>query len=87
MNNYIIVYDDGDSLCIPQSWDQTCEGAVCADSNYNIALFATRKAAQTAIKISRKYAELREAQGKAANTDFTEFIKFINIVPAKSQTN
>lgn len=65
----IVVYDDDQTLCIPYGFSQDCEGALCM-SDGPVALFADRKQAKAAIRISVKYAELRKAQGMAANEDF-----------------
>ena len=67
---YIIVFDDGDALCIPMSHDKDCEGAVCTMYGKSIALFDSRKDARTAINISKCYARLLKTQGKPFNEDF-----------------
>lgn len=70
---FIVVCDDNDCLCLPQVWDNECEGAICTDNGdgkNTVALFDTRKAARTAIDISTKAAALCKAQGKPANEDY-----------------
>lgn len=67
--HYIVVFDDGDSLCVPFGFDASCEGALSATRG-DVALFASRADANRAIRISTKYAELCDVQGVPANTDF-----------------
>lgn len=71
---FLVVYDDGNCLCLPLVWDKDCEGAISVgfleDDTETIALFDTRKAARTAIDISVKFASLCKSQGKPANEDF-----------------
>lgn len=69
MKFYIVVFDDEQGLCVPYGFDADCEGALCATGG-DVALFADRKQAQQAIRISTKYAELCKAQGIPENTDF-----------------
>lgn len=79
---FIVLYDDENGgLVIPYGWSDDCEGAVEPFSQ-SVALFETRKLANQAITISRRFAELQKAQGKPFNTDFTEGRKFLRIVPA-----
>lgn len=78
---FIIVFDDTNGLCVPYGWDADCEGAIEAHGQ-SVAVFETRKAANTAITISRKFADLQKAQGKPFNTDFSEYRKNIQILPA-----
>ena len=70
MTHYIVVYDDGEAVCAPMGWDTDCDGAVCATSG-PIALFADRRAARRAIRISTAYAKLRREQCMPANGDFS----------------
>ena len=69
MSACIVVFDDEQGLCVPYSLDEECDGALCLNSK-PVALFADRKAAQRAIQISVKYAELRKSQGLPPNDDF-----------------
>lgn len=81
---FIIVYDDDDCLCVPMKFDADGDGAVCCsntDAEDSVALFETKAAAQKAIRISVKFAQLCEAQGKSVNTEFTEGKKNVRIVP------
>lgn len=80
---YIVIYDDGNCLCIPQSWDKDCAGAICSGSyNEAVAVFVGRAEARKAINISAKFAALRKAQGQPANEDFLgECIKNLRVVP------
>jgi hypothetical protein len=81
---YIVVYDDGDCLCITLSFDPECEGALCCLRDGSAALFATRDSARRAIRISTKFAELCKTQGKPANDDFLKpGIKNVKIVVAR----
>jgi hypothetical protein len=85
MKFYIVVFDDEQGLSVPYGFDEGCKGAICATSG-DVALFATRKEAQQAIRISTKYAELCKAQGIPENTDFLgESRKCIKIRCAKTE--
>jgi len=87
MSGFIIVYDDGQSLTIPQQWDDDCEGAVESwDSTNPIAVFPDRKAARKAIAVSVAWNRLLKEQGETFNEDFTspESRKRLRIVPLKS---
>jgi hypothetical protein len=79
MKAYIVVYDDNESLCFPQNWDDECAGAICSDNTRPVALFQTRPEAQRAINISSRWAELNKAQGNAHNADFIDFRKHLHI--------
>lgn len=81
---FIVIFDDQNGFCIPYGWDVSCEGAI-ETHGQGVALFETRKLANTAITISRKFAELQKAQGKPFNSDFSEHRKFIRIVPATTK--
>lgn len=74
---YMVFYDDSGGLCVPFGIDPDTEGAiqVCREP----LLFATRKDAQRAIAISTAAAKLAIAQGKPANTDFTEGKQYVTI--------
>ena len=82
---YIVVYDDGDCLCIPMAADKDCEGALCCssiDGSDKIVLFTDRKEARKAIEISTKFALLRKSQGKPENADFIgDCRKNVKIIP------
>lgn len=65
----IVVYDDGDSVCCPMTWDDDCEGAICCGTG-PVALFHDAKLARAAIRISANYAALCQSQGKPTNCDF-----------------
>lgn len=68
---FIVVYDDGQGLCVPFGWDEDCDGALCAiGSKDNVASFETRAEARSAINVSAKYAALCKAQDKPVNDDF-----------------
>jgi len=79
---FIVIYDDDDCLCIPQSWDADCAGAICSGSrDKEVAVFESRDAARKAIGISAKFAALCKSQGKPANEDFLgKFRKNLRIV-------
>lgn len=79
---FIVVWDDEQSLVVPMTWDEECDGAIHSDGNGIVALFESRIEARKAIKISTLNARLRIAQGSAADTDFTETPGFIRIRPA-----
>lgn len=76
---YIIVYCDDCMIDSPYSLDPDCEGAITLSDDGPVALFASRKAARNAIRISTAYAKLLDAQGKAANTDFIDAKQCIKI--------
>ena len=80
---FIVIYDDDDCLCIPQSWDSACVGAICSGNRGDtVAMFESRAAARRAIDISAKFAALCKSQGKPANEDFIgECRKNIRVVP------
>lgn len=80
---FLVVFDDQGSLCIPMGKDSECEGAICIASP-KVALFNSRAAAKRAIKISRLFAELRKAQGMPANEDFLNGYKNIRLISAES---
>jgi len=73
----IVVYDDEMGLTVPYGFDPDCDGALSCDEP--IAVFADRKTARKAIQISKKFAQLKIAQGEPENSDFTEAIKCIII--------
>jgi hypothetical protein len=77
---FIVVYDDQDCLCCPMGWNPECEGAIEVDGG-PVAMFDDRKAAQKAVAISVRFAELLKAQGKPANDDFLSGKKHIKIRP------
>jgi hypothetical protein len=80
---FIVVFDNGE-FCWPMRWDDDCEGAICTGRERAIALFDTRDEAQTAITISRKFAELQKAQDKIHNSDFIKpDLKHVKIVPCE----
>lgn len=76
---YIVVYDDDGGLCCPMGADEACAGAVCVSKV--VKIFPDRKSARKAIRISRAYAILNQEQGRPANTDFTDGIKCIKVLP------
>lgn len=68
-----------ESAAWPMGWDSDCKGALCAI--HPPVLFKSRIDARKAIRISTRFAQLQSAQGKPANTDFTDSLKFVKIVP------
>lgn len=80
---FIVIYDDDDCLCIPQSWDKDCDGAICSGNlDDAVAVFDSRASARKAIDISAKYAALCKSQGKPANEDFLgECRKKLRLIP------
>lgn len=86
---YIVIYEDGDCLCIPQGWDKDCEGAICSGNTEEaVAVFEGRKEDRKAIDISAKFAALEKAHGKPANDDFLgESRKNFRVVPLRASTN
>jgi hypothetical protein len=82
---FIVVFDDQSSLCLPMGVDTDCEGAICISAGSNaIAMFENRNAAKKAIRISKLFAELQEAQGKPANEDFLSGYKYVRIRKVES---
>ncbi len=78
-SRYLVVYDDGMGLCFPYGWDDEVAGALSSARSF--VLFQSHKAARAAIKVSSCLARLQLAQGKFANTDFTDSLKHIKVVP------
>lgn len=79
---YIVMYDDDMGLCVPQGWDEDCDGALCC-SNKPV-IFTDRKAAKTAISISVAFAKLCLAQGNRDKGDYLgDYLKNIKIVPCE----
>jgi len=66
---YTVYWDDQQGLCAPMTWDDECQGAICAGPG-KIAAFVSRRDARKAINISTKWNTLLKAQGKPYNTDF-----------------
>lgn len=81
---FIIIYDDGDCITAPMTWDKDCEGAVEAwRPGRPVALFETRADARRAINISAAKARLDQAQGKPTDTDFLNPCRqFLMVVPS-----
>jgi len=78
---FIVVFEqEENATCYPMGRDPKCEGALQADSQKPV-VFASRKAARTAIRVSTCNAHLREAQGKPVNEDFTTLKHNLRIVP------
>lgn len=70
---FMVIWDDDQGLRCPMTWEPNCEGALCGFSfGGKVALFPSRKKAREAIRISVKFAELRQAQGKTPNSDFVK---------------
>ena len=84
MSKCIVVYDDDMSCCCPMTADTDCEGAIGCGSG-TVLVFADRKSARDAIKITKLFAELQRAQGKGYNSDFIETIRHIKIRPIVEQ--
>jgi hypothetical protein len=78
---FIVVFVDGAGLCVPMGKDDDCDGAIAAHST-EVALFASKQAARTAIKISKLFAELQTLRGRPANSDFIEGYKCLRIMSA-----
>lgn len=76
---FIVIFDDGMGASWPMGWDSDCIGALCAI--HPPVLFKTRIDARRAILISTRFAKLQSAQGKPFNTDFTDGIKYVKVVP------
>lgn len=81
--NCIVVFDDEQGLCAPMALDRDCEGALVSTGAWGdpVALFPNPAAARKAIRISTANTRLLTAQGKLANTDFTDAIKCIKVLP------
>lgn len=82
---FIVVFDNGDCLCIPMVEDKDCQGALSCgsmDGKDKVALFLDRKQARKAIEISTKFALLCKSQGKPVNVDFIGYAKkCVKIIP------
>lgn len=79
-SSVIVVYDDDMGACFAMGLDDACEGAISCSTG-TVAVFANRKQARKAIAISKAFAKLCELQGGIVNTDFTDGIKFVKVVP------
>lgn len=83
---FIVMYDDGQGLCVPFTWDDDCDGALCSrGAGETVAVFPSRADARKAIRISNAYAKLCVEQGKPSNTDFTTTPRFIIIAELKGK--
>lgn len=82
---FIIIYYkvSDDWLNLQATHNRECDGAVEFGDPYGgVALFKTRGAAQKAIRVSRKFAELKRAQGKTGDLDFLlPCVKSVRVVP------
>lgn len=88
MSEVIVIWDDEMGVSSVMSFDDDCEGALCWKSGGKVALFANREQARKAIKISKAFAALNEAQGKVTNSDFLlPASKCLKIVPVKRATD
>jgi len=82
---FLVVYDDQCSLCLPMGKDVECDGAICvAGGSDAVTLFESAPAAKKAIKISRLFAQLREAQGETPNDDFLTGYRNVRIRKVES---
>lgn len=83
MNGFIVVFDDGQGLAAPYGWDADVDGGLEAYGKA-VAVFATRKQAQHAIRISAAAARLAIAQGRL-RPDGSDFVgpaaRCIKVVP------
>lgn len=83
---YIVLFDNGE-LVFPMGWDADYAGAICCTGAHDsVAVFADRKAARQAIRVSVAFAKLRKAAGQPANEDFlTNVAQQIHIVPLRNK--
>ena len=77
---WIVFWDDGLGACWPMGRDEDCEGALCATLSGKVMMFRSRAAARKAIKVSKAYAKLRQAQGLPANYDFLDKNSNVKII-------
>lgn len=84
--HFIVVFDDEQGLCCPMGWDPACDGALSATAS-NVAIFESRGDARSAIRVSKAFAHLCEAQGKPVNTDFTEAISNVKVLTCVQRGN
>lgn len=89
--NFLVIYDDKDGLCIPARWDPDCEGALdfFVPDGSAVAVFEDRPAARRAMKVSRLHNLLLKAQGRIANDDWIdpESRKNVRIVPLEGRAS
>jgi hypothetical protein len=78
---FMIFWNNGD-YCWPMGKDPDCDGAVHVDESEPV-IFASRKDAEKAIRISKANAQLRKAQGLPVNTDFIDDLHCVKIVRVK----
>ena len=64
----------------PMTWNDECGGAIVVDNNKPPVVFANPAAARAAITISKRFEQLRRAQGRPHNSDFLEDLKQVKIV-------
>jgi hypothetical protein len=80
---FIVVFDDGDTVCCPVGLDSKCDGALVA-TNGPVAMFEKRADARQAIKTSYLFAQLQRVKGEIYNDDFIALRKYIKIRPLVS---
>jgi hypothetical protein len=87
VTGYIVVWDDGDCVCVPMAWAEDCEGALAPTGDLSpVAMFGSRSAARKAIAISAAFARLGKAQGKPYCDDFLPpASQCLRIVPMESR--
>lgn len=78
---WIVVFDNGE-FCVPFGNDPDCAGALCSDPKAP-AVFNSNAAARRAIQISKLFAKIQALRGEPVNTDFTEHLRYVFVVPLK----
>jgi len=79
-NKWMVIWDDGLGACWPMGRDEDCEGALCVTLSGKVMMFRSRAAAHKAIKVSKAYAKLRQAQGLPTNYDFLDKNSNVKII-------
>jgi hypothetical protein len=76
---FLVMFDNGD-YCVPYGNDPDCPGALEANSK-TPTVFHSRAAAGAAIRISKLFNRIRKERGEPVNSDFTDDLKHVLIVP------
>lgn len=85
---YIVIFCDGEGLDVPYTFAPGVPGGIESRSSYEpVAMFATRKEAQRAIRISTLAALLAKERNEIANDDFADpkLRKCVRIVAVVSE--
>lgn len=79
-SEFIVLWDDGTSVCCPMAADPECLGGLLAGTD-RVVVFDSRQDARRAIAISTARERLYAVQGHPANDDFVTGKRHLRIVP------